>query len=149
MQYTKGAWLWKLEAISRAGHGRPFFAAVGGFEYTFFQIRESNADLGLLVEFQYDGRDDNIDAPFIASDNDLFMGARVALNDESSTSALAGLVVDVTNASTAGIIEAERRLSEHWKAELEARLFIYADRDDPFFSFRRDDSITLRMTYSF
>ena len=149
VQFTKGAWLWKLETIARVGHGDAFLASVAGFEFTFFQIRESNVDLGLLAEFQYDGRDDNIDAPFIASDNDLFMGARVALNDESSTSALAGLVVDVTNASTAGLIEAERRLSEHWKAELEARLFIYADRDDPFFSFRRDDSITLRMRYSF
>ena len=149
VQYTKGAWLWKLEAISRAGHGRPFFAAVGGFEYTFFQIRESNADLGLLAEFQYDGRDDGTDAPFSVSDNDLFLGARLALNDESSTAALAGLVVDVRNASTLVTIEAESRLSERWKAELEARLVLHAERDDPIFSFRRDDSITLRMTYSF
>ena len=119
VQYTKGAWLWKLEAITRAGHGHPFFATVGGFEYTFFQILDSNADLGLLAEFQYDGRDDSRDAPFSISDNDLFLGARLALNDESSTAAFIGLVVDVTNASTLGTIEAERRLSKHWKAELE------------------------------
>lgn len=50
LQYTTGAWLWKLEAIVRSGHGNPFFASVAGFEYTFFQIFESTADLGVLAE---------------------------------------------------------------------------------------------------
>ena len=35
LQYTRGAWLWKLEAIAREGQGDTFGAAIGGFEYTF------------------------------------------------------------------------------------------------------------------
>ena len=57
--------------------------------------------------------------------------------------------MDVDNGSLASIIEAERRLTNHWKAELEARLIFDADKDDPLYLFRRDDSITLRLTYSF
>ncbi len=35
MQYTTGAWLWKLETITRSGQDDRFFALAGGFEYTF------------------------------------------------------------------------------------------------------------------
>jgi hypothetical protein len=58
LQYTREAWLWKLEAIARDGATHSFAAAVGGFEYTFYQVTESAADIGLLVEYQYDGRDE-------------------------------------------------------------------------------------------
>jgi hypothetical protein len=46
LQYTRDAWLWKLEAISRGGEGRTFGALVGGVEYTRYQIFGSAADLG-------------------------------------------------------------------------------------------------------
>lgn len=149
VQYTKGAWLWKLETIARWGHGRPFLAAVGGFEYTLYQIFESNADLGFLAEFQYDGRADNRDAPSVISDNDLFVGGRLALNDEASTAVLAGIIVDITNGTTLGTVEAERRLSNHWKMEFEARLILHTDESDPVHAVRRDSSLTFRLTYSF
>lgn len=55
-QLTRGAWLWKLEAITRSGHGDRFAAAVAGFEYTLYQMAGTGADLGLLFEYQYDGR---------------------------------------------------------------------------------------------
>ena len=50
LQYTKDAWLWKLEAIVRDGSSHSFAAAVGGFEYTRYQVRGSSADVGLLLE---------------------------------------------------------------------------------------------------
>jgi hypothetical protein len=148
VQYTAGAWLWKLEAMSRWGQGGQFFAAVGGFEYTRYQAFDSEADLGLLLEYQFDDRDEN-EAPVTLSDHDVFVGARYSLNDESSTMVLGGLVVDVTNGSTAAFLEAERRLSNHWKAELEARLFLHSGTDDFLAAFERDDSVSLKMTYSF
>lgn len=149
IQYTHDAWLWKLEGISRWGHGGQFFAAVAGFEYTFYQVFESAVDVGLLAEFLYDGRDENGGAPLVISDNDLFLGSRIALNDESSTAFLAGVIVDITNGSTSAFVEAERRLSEHWKAEVEGRFFLHADDEDTLTAFRRDSSITLRVTYFF
>ena len=41
LQYTRDAWLWKLEAIGREGEGHTFGALVGGVEYTRYQIFDS------------------------------------------------------------------------------------------------------------
>ncbi|CAD6880608.1 hypothetical protein [Methylomonas albis] len=57
VQGALGNWLLKLEAMTRSGQGSRFLALVAGFEYTNYGILESNADLGLLMEYQYDGRD--------------------------------------------------------------------------------------------
>ena len=38
VQYTREAWLWKLEAIGRDGLDDRFFATVAGFEYTFYGL---------------------------------------------------------------------------------------------------------------
>ena len=72
LQYTKDAWLWKLEAIARDGLSHSFAAAVGGFEYTLYQVSETSADVGLLLEYQYDGR--NEFEPVSIADNDVFVG---------------------------------------------------------------------------
>ncbi|MBT3306102.1 MAG: hypothetical protein HN377_06420, partial [Alphaproteobacteria bacterium] len=87
LQYTVDEWLWKFEGIVRGGHGDPFAAMVGGFEYTFFQVANSSADVGLLGELHWDGRD-QANAPATAFDNDLFIGTRLALNDVDETQAL-------------------------------------------------------------
>ena len=57
VQLTTGAWLLKLEALTRSGHGDRFAAASGGLEYTFYQLAGGRTDLGLLAEYHYDGRD--------------------------------------------------------------------------------------------
>ena len=158
LQYTKDAWLWKLEAIVREGHGDVFAAAVGGFEYTLYQIFGGNADLGLLAEYQYDGRDDNMVletagpafvAPVAFGDNDIFAGARLALNDLQDTSLLAGATVDANDAFIGMFVEAQRRVGQNWTAELEARLFLNADPQNAAFPIRDDDFMTLRITRYF
>lgn len=157
LQYTKDAWLWKLEALVREGHGDTFFASVAGFEYTIYQIF-GGADLGLLAEYQYDGRDEGfvtepfgqtLAAPVTVADNDVFMGARLALNDAQDTSALAGLAVDADDQSMGMFIEAQRRLGQNWTAELESRLFFNADPANVAAAFRADDFVTLRLTRYF
>ncbi len=148
VQYTRGSWLWKFEGISRSGQGNRFFAAVGGFEYTEYQIFESAADLGLLLEFQYDGRN-NKKAPGTINDNDLFAGARLALNDEQDTTALAGVIVDVKNGASFFSIEAERRVGDNWKVELEARFSAFIPDKDIASGIRKDDLITLRLNRYF
>ncbi len=148
LQYTTDAWLWKLETIVRSGHGDPFFASVAGFEYTFFQIFESTADLGVLAEYQYDGRDLGT-APFTLNDDDFFIGARLTLNDEQDTALLAGTTIDRDVGSVLLFIEAERRLSDHWKLEVESRLFPHVPDDDFAAGFRNDGFITTRLSYFF
>ena len=158
LQYTKDAWLWKVEAIVREGHGDTFFASVAGFEYTLYQLFGASADLGLLVEYQYDGRDEGFvaesfgltqAAPGTTGDNDVFAGARLAFNDTQDTSALAGVSVDADDQSMGMFIEAERRLGQNWTAEFESRLFFNVDPGNIADVFRDDDFLTVRLTRYF
>ncbi|MFQ5633975.1 MAG: hypothetical protein ACE5G3_01405 [Gammaproteobacteria bacterium] len=142
LQYTREAWLWKFEGIVRSGQGDTFAATVAGFEYTLYQLGDTAADLGLLFEYLYDGRDR--DAPVTIYDNDVFAGARLALNDMQDTSLLTGAVIDMGDGSALFSVEAERRLGDRWKVELESRWPVNtADRnplhgvtDDAYLSFR-------------
>ena len=147
LQYTGDAWLWKLEAIARRGYADDFVAAVGGFEYTFYQVRESAADIGVLLEYQYDGRDDR--EPLTLADNDLFAGARLALNDSADTSVLAGAGYDTDTGETFFNVEAERRIGDDYVIELRARAFSGASSSDPTFAVANDDYLQLQLSRYF
>ena len=146
LQATRGAWLWKLEALHESGRGPAWVAWVAGFEYTRFGINESAVDLGLLAEHLFDGRGGSSPQPF---ENDVFAGLRLALNDEAGTEALAGIIRDVEGDATAFNIEASRRIGERWKIEIEARAWTGIDRDDPLFALRRDDYAQVTLSHFF
>ncbi len=145
LQYTGEAWLWKLEAIARDTEDDEFLAAVAGFEYTRFQIAETDADLGLLLEYQYDGRDTDIQ--LTTADNDLFVGARLALNDIDDTSILAGAVHDLETEAMFYNLEGETRIAENLNAELRLRIFSDISDSDPLFPFRNDDYVQIRLSW--
>ncbi len=166
LQYTKDAWLWKLEGIVREGQGDTFFAGVGGFEYTAYQLFGTNADLGLIAEYNYDGRDDGVglesfndgpltdpvptlEAPVTVFDNDVFLGGRLALNDVQDTSLLTGVSIDAEERSIGMFVEGQRRFGQNWTAEIEARLFLNPNENDIASTFRDDDFITFRLTRYF
>lgn len=148
LQYTYEAWLLKFEGIVRAGQGEVFPASVSGFEYTFFQIADSNADLGVLMEYLFDNRDEQ-DAPGTIFNNDIFIGSRLALNDIQDTSALVGAIVDLEHGSTLFAIEAERRVGNSWKVELETRWFAHTKQQDPIHTFEDDTYFEIKVTYNF
>ena len=147
LQYTGDAWLWKLEAIHRDGYRDTFFAAVGGFEYTFYQIGESAADLGILLEYQYDGREST--EPRVVSDNDVFAGARLALNDVQDTSVLAGVGIDADSNALFVNVEAERRIGNDYVLKLKARAFSNVKNGDPGFGLADDDYVEFRLSRFF
>ena len=147
LQYTQDAWLWKLEAIARDGATHSFAAAVGGFEYTLYQVRESTADLGLLLEYQYDGR--NEFEPFTIADNDLFVAARLAMNDTQDTAVLAGFSHDTETGESFFNIEAERRFGEDWFGELRVRSFFGAEPGDTTYWLRKDNYVQVSLARYF
>ena len=147
VQYTRDAWLWKLEAIVRDGFSETFAAAVGGFEYTFYQVNDSGADIGMLLEYQYDGRNDA--EPITIADNDVFVAARLALNDIQDTAVLAGVGYDVDTNETFLNIEADRRLGENYVIEIRARIFSGADSQDRTFTLANDDYLQLQLARYF
>jgi len=147
LQYTKEAWLWKLEAIARDGVSHSFAAAVGGFEYTMYQVSESSADIGLLLEYQYDGR--NEFEPVTIYDNDVFVGTRLALNDIQDTAVLAGVAYDTETGETFVNIEAERRFGDNWFGELRVRAFSGAEQGDTTYFLQKDDYVQLSINRYF
>ena len=145
VQYTAEAWLWKLEAIARDTRVDSFLAAVGGFEYTFYGVKNSSADVGVLFEYLYDGR--NALSPPTGADNDLFVGTRLALNDADDTSVLAGVAVDLNTQELFLNIEAERRFGDNLSVELQLRSFMNAEPGDALFTVEQDDYLQLRLSW--
>lgn len=146
IQLTRDAWLWKLETIRRSGHGSPFVAATGGFEYTLFGVMESAVDIGILGEYLYDSRGEVGGG---ALQNDMLTGARLAFNDEQDTNVLFGVISDLDNGTKLVSLEASRRLGDSWKLSLEARLFFDVDNADPLFTVRRDDYLQIQLARFF
>jgi hypothetical protein len=147
LQLTRERWIWKLEAIVRAGHGTRFGALVAGVEYTFHGVFGTAADLGVLGEYLYDGRGPA--APPTPFDDDLFVGARLTLNDPQNTQVLAGVIVDRTSQATAVRVEASRRLGDRWTINLDARAFASVPPSDVLAAVRRDHFGQLRLAYFF
>lgn len=146
LQAIIGNWTWKLESILQKSSRRDFTAAVGGFEYTFYGVTETGADLGVLAEFHFDGRDE--DAP-VAFQSDLFIGSRFVFNDVQSTEVLAGGFYDFDHNSKSFRVELQRRISDSWKLESELQIFSNVDKKDPLRIFRRDDYLQIDLAYYF
>ena len=70
---------------------------------------------------------------------------RLALNDEQGTTLLAGAIVDRSDSATFVTIEAERRLGDGFKIELESNFFTNTGESDPVHAFRRDGYIGLTL----
>ncbi len=135
VQATTGPLLLKLEAIHRQADQQSFESFVGGFEFTFGNIRSSGIDLGLIGEYLYDSRDELAISNLA---NDLFTGFRLAFNDVKSTEILAGGIFDLEKSTKLYSIEASRRLGNTWKVELEARILEDVSQEEFLFFFRED-----------
>ena len=148
IQYTSDEWLWKFESIVREGQGDTFFASVFGFEYTFFQFHDTDADLGILVEYLFDDRDDQ-GTPATTLENDLFLGMRYTFNDIQDTAILAGGIVDLEDESYSLRVEAERRIGDSIKIELEGQVFANVRSNSLNSAFKNDDFIQLSISQYF
>ena len=146
-QWTRGSTLWKLEAITRGGHGDRFAATTFGLEHTLFGIGPGSADLGLLAEMMVDGR--STDAPLTVFDHDVFVGARWAFNDVSDTALLGGPIIDYGTGEIIAFFEFERRFGDRWVAGAEARWVTQTTDASPLSGLRDDDFVTLRLSRFF
>ncbi|MDO6710004.1 hypothetical protein Q4567_04640 [Aliiglaciecola sp. 2_MG-2023] len=142
-----GSWLIKFEGISRNTTAEDYSALVGGFEYTTVGVFDSQFDLGWLMEYQYDGRDNTLLTP---SQNDLMLGTRVVYNDIDGTEILFGIIQDLDESnSRSGFIEASSRISDSWKWRLDAWFFSSNSPEEPIYQYRRDDFVQLSMEFYF
>ena len=157
-QLTTDAALFKLEAIHRAGalnlptRTRPFgeeedhVAFVVGGEFTIHSVFESAADLSLLGEWHRDDRGRRSTHQF---QNDIFLAARLGLNDVEGTEITAAIVADTDYGSRTMSVEFTRRLSDEWSLRLETTAMLDLDEADPIRTTWRDSFIGAELTYSF
>ncbi|WP_026377221.1 hypothetical protein [Aestuariibacter salexigens] len=142
-----GSWLIKFEAIYRDVLDDDFFAAVGGVEYTSVGVFDSMYDLGLLIEYQFDERDE---LSWTGAQNDLMIGTRIVFNDIDGTEVLLGVIQDLDNSSTrGGLIEASSRMTDRWKWRLDAYFFSSDTPTDVTYAWRRDDYVEFTLEYYF
>lgn len=142
-QATKGAWLWKLEAIYNQNNLENYYAYVGGFEHTTFGVGGSPIDLGLLLEYHDDERGD--DQATNGLQSDFYLGLRLTGNDVASTMVLAGIIYDTDTKSVFGNIEASRRLNEDWSLDLELRFTTNSDEDENLYFIDADDYLGISL----
>ena len=143
LQATINAWLLKLELISleEKDYARNT-ALAAGFEYTFFTIAQTNGDLGLILEYQFD---DRIGARRPTSQNDLVFGARWAFNDLDGSEILALFSQDLEYSNQFFSLELSRRLTDFWKIEAEFRSFNSIEQETPEFDLREDDYVQIEL----
>ena len=156
-QLTVGSWLFKLEAIQRAGARNllgmeeDYVASVFGGEYTFYSVFGSAVDLGLLGEWNYDGRGRNATPSRSPNtlENDFFFATRIAFNDVQSTEIIASILGDVDRATRALSVELYRRISDQLSLDIEAIYLLSIDQADIHYDTRRDSFVDLSLMYNF
>ncbi|NOY83312.1 MAG: hypothetical protein GXO96_00560 [Nitrospirae bacterium] len=103
-------------------------------------------DLGAISEWLHDSRGEHAPSPF---EDDLMVGFRLAINDMASSEVLVGLIQDLDQTSKMISIEASRRLSDHWKIEIEGFAFIQQSKRDFLYALRDDDFLQMTLFYYF
>lgn len=145
IQATVDSWLYKLETINRKASAQfpeqDFSAFVLGVEKTFFDLSRSGADLGVLYEQSDNGSASKSD------DTTHFIGLRLALNDEQSTSLLLGCDTDATTC----LLEGSRRVSDNFKLSVRANTFsdLDLDLDSGILFLDRDSYVQANLSYFF
>ena len=115
-----------------------------GHAPTSIGISARRNELGLIGEYAFDSRGDKATSTF---QNDVILGARLALNDEADTSLLVTSAVDHEHGVASFRLEGQTRIAEGVVASLEGSFFVNAD-EDPLGADLQDDSfVRLKLTY--
>ena len=157
VQLTVGSWLFKIEAIQRAGARNligmeeDYVASVFGGEYTFYSAFGSAVDVSLLGEWNYDGRGRNATPSRSPNtlENDFFFATRLAFNDVQSTEIVASILGDTGRSTRALSLELDRRVSDQVSLNTEAIHLLSIDKADIHYDTRRDSFIDVRLMYNF
>ena len=143
IQATKGPWLYKLETVSAKEGSERHLGAAGGIEYTYYGIRNTQSDLGVIVEYAFDDRNDN---PF---NNEGIIGLRWSMNDVKSSSLLAGYLFDMRGNSNRFQTEFEQRITDDLKLFCDLSLNGSIDETDFTHQFKEDSQITIKIAKYF
>ena len=143
LQSTKGAWLYKLEALLADNGGEKHFSIAGGTEYTIYAVKETSSDLGIVIEYTFDDRND------FAFNDEGVIALRWTRNDINSTSILAGVLSDLGGNSNRFFAEFEQRLNDDVKLFIDTSISGNTDQNDFTYAFKEDSQITVKIAKYF
>ncbi len=152
VQVTTGSWLLKLESIHRSGatnvvgKKEDYTAVVTGGEYTLGGVFETDIDISLIGEWNWDER--GIRAPN-GFQSDLFAGMRVGFNDIDNTDLIVGVLQDTELNSRTITAEFNRRLTDEVSIHLEGLYFQEVDARDISYGSRGDSFVEMHLIYNF
>lgn len=144
IQATFDEWLLKFEGIKRNSSAeyaeQSYEAIVTGVEYSLFDIAASGADIGIVAEYLYDSRGEQV----MFNDYGV-LALRFALNDEQSTELLIGCGVD----RRLCFIEGSRRLNDVMSLAIRGNSFSSISDNSQLASQQDDDFMQINVKYFF
>ena len=139
-----------MEGLFRAGQRnilgseKNYYSHTGGVEYNIYGVGGTTADLGLLFEYMRDSRLDLSTDPL---HHDVFLGARLGLNDEADSQALLGIVKDIDASTRQYFLEASKRIFDGVKATMEVQVFSSVTANDALRGLKDDDFVRIEVAY--
>ena len=143
LQSTKGPYLYKLESLYAKNENEKHFSAAGSIEYTFYGIRETPQDLGFVIEYIFDDRNN------YPNNNEGVLATRWTKNDINSTSLLTGVIFDLSGRSNIYIAEFERRIRNDLKVFIDTSIYGKIDKSDFTHAFNEDSRVTIKISKYF
>ena len=147
--HINGQNLLKIESLYQRNEFDNFFGMGIGVEHELPSIHKSKSALTLYGEYYYDDRNINVNVPITAFQNDLFLGARFALNDLNSTEFQARYTYDLDSHSTNWSLLAEQRIGQSWFIDATLNYLSNVGSDTALKAFANDSNITINLTYGF
>ena len=143
LQYTGESILYKFEGLTGTQSGKDFDAVVLGTEKTVYTIFETQWDMGILFEYQYDDRAQALIDQMIVS------GVRLTANDEFDTNLLILYTVDDAFSQSLFGLEASRRLRNGMTLDINYLLYQSDRQNLPFYSLVDDSELSFTLGYYF
>ena len=143
LQYTGESILYKFEGLTGTQSGKDFDALVLGTEKTVYTIFETQWDMGVLFEYQYDDRAQALIDRMIVS------GVRLTANDEFDTNFLILYTVDDAFSQSLFGLEVSRRLRNGMTLDINYLLYQSDRQNLPFYSLVDDSELSLTLGYYF
>jgi hypothetical protein len=152
IQNTFEATLYKLEWLFRDGQKDSnfkrggYFASVLGFEHTLYKMIGDVGDLGFLVEYNFDSRKSR------SSDllqDDIFIAARLTLNDADDTQMLLGSILDLDGDGQMYQVDFGKRLDDSLTFGIKGAVYQNGRRNSNLYVLRQDSWVEINFKQYF
>jgi hypothetical protein len=144
LQWVKGPFALKAEAIYQVSGRRNTEAATVGIEYNSFY--KSGPELKWLLEYTCDKRNKE---QINGMNNDLFAGMNLNLNDTQGTNFMIASTIDLQYRTNILYLKAEKRLGEFWKIHLLSNQILNPAPEDFYYLIRKDSFLEIGLLYFF